>query len=228
VQAAGVGFSTYWLGLRQPWALSPGSGTWSGAGFEWEDASATGPTELPSDLASRNSPGYSHWVKLSASSPEPNGQACAYADRPTRYSYFSGSTLSDRTAVNYYWAGNATDVSGWVDLACTYTDSSMHYICELEREWSHMCWWRACCCCWVRTDNRAQPGVLSHAGPSQAAQRLCVWPRPPPGSVPAAAMSACPLLQSPAAPQARPSKPAPASCGRAAAAAALQRRAAGQ
>ncbi len=73
-------FSSYWIGLRQSWALSPGSGTWSGGGFGWEDNATSAPTEVASRLATLNSPGYSHWVKFSSQAPEPNGQACAYAE----------------------------------------------------------------------------------------------------------------------------------------------------
>jgi hypothetical protein len=60
-------------------SICTAAGTWSGAGFVWEDG-RTAPTELPTG-SNNNVPGYSHWVVQSGQSPEPTGEACAYSDR---------------------------------------------------------------------------------------------------------------------------------------------------
>jgi hypothetical protein len=60
------------------------TGTWSATGFIWEDGS-TAPTELPSSQANLNADGYSHWVKQAGQSPEPQGDACVYSDRVSRW-----------------------------------------------------------------------------------------------------------------------------------------------
>lgn len=51
-----------------------------------------------------------------------------------RYFYFKGATLADRIASNYVVGSNASDVGSWVDESCTFTYSSLHYMCEFEGE----------------------------------------------------------------------------------------------